>query len=120
MFRHWGLKVVVVLAATVLCTQLMWAQNAGALQGVIKNSSGTPVSGAFVKLRNAERRLTFMFISQAQGRYTASNLPAGKYVVQAVGGDMQSEMSSPVDVAAGRPVTVDLSLTAQRAPSLPG
>jgi len=120
MFRHWGLKVVVVLAAAVLYTQLMWAQNAGALQGVIKSSSGTPVSGAFVKLRNAERRLTFMFISQAQGRYTASNLPAGKYVVQAVGGDMQSEMSSPVDVAAGRPVTVDLSLTAQRAPSLPG
>src|SRR3989442_15531274 len=61
-----------------------------------------------------------MVISQAEGRYTASNLPAGKYLVQGIGGDMQSNMSSPVDVAAGRPTTADLSLTAQRAPSLPG
>src|SRR3989442_14218772 len=52
MFRHWGLKVVVVLAAAVLCTQLMWGQNTGALPGGFKSSSGRPVSRAFVRLRN--------------------------------------------------------------------
>ena len=120
MFRHWGPKVAGLLAAAVVCTQVMWAQNTGSVQGVVKNSSGAAVSGAFVKLKNEERRLTFMVISQAEGRYTASNLPAGKYLVQGIGGDMQSEMSSPVDAAAGRPATVDLSLTAQRAPALAG
>src|SRR6266705_2824357 len=120
MFRHWGLKVAMLLAVAVVSTGVMWAQNTGNVQGVVKSSSGAPISGAFVKLKNEERRLTFMVISQAQGRYTASNLPAGKYFVQSIGGDMQSEMSSPVDVAGGRQATVDLSLTVQRAPSLPG
>jgi virginiamycin B lyase len=92
----------------------------GMLQGVVKNSSEAPVSGAFVKLKNAERPLMFMVATQAQGRYTANNLPAGKYVVQAIAGDYQSELSAPVDVAAGRPATVDLSLTAMRAQQLLG
>ena len=117
MSRHWGLKIAALMAAVVICTQVMWAQNTSGVQGVVKNSSGTPVSGAFVKLKNEERRLTFMVISQAQGRYTASNLPPGKYVVQGIGGDMQSEVSLPVDVSAGRQATVDLSLTVQRTPS---
>ncbi len=51
----------------------------GVVEGVVKDSSGQPLSGAFVKLKNAERRLTFMVISQDQGRYTANKLPAGSY-----------------------------------------
>ena len=78
MFRHWALKAAGLLAVVVVCTEVMWAQNTGGLQGVVKSLSGAPVSGAFVKLKNEERRLTFMVISQAEGRYTVSNLPAGK------------------------------------------
>jgi len=103
-----------------LCAGAVQAiDNGGGIQGVVKNGSGEPVSGAFVKMKNGERRLTFMVISQALGRYTASNLPPGKYEVQGVGGDFQSEMSAPVEVTAGRPATLDLSLTVQRAPDLP-
>ncbi|OFW36337.1 MAG: hypothetical protein A3J28_03320 [Acidobacteria bacterium RIFCSPLOWO2_12_FULL_60_22] len=121
MFKEVNWKAFVVMGAVValVCTHWMRAaDNAGSLQGVIKDSSGAPVSGAFVKAKNAERRLTFMVISQAQGRYTAANLPAGKYVVQAVGNGNQSVMSSPVDVASGKAATVDLSLTAPQAPTL--
>jgi len=120
MSRHWGLKVAAFLAALVVCIQVLWAQNTTGVHGVVKNASGAPVTGAFVKLKNEERRLTFMIISQAEGRYTATDIPAGKYVVQGIGGDMQSEMSSPVDVSPGRLAAVDLSLTVQRAPSLAG
>ncbi len=123
MFSHVSPKSVVVIVAFVVvaCSPSIREQDtAGSLQGVVKSSSGDPVSGAFVKLKNAERRLTFMVISQAEGRYTASNLPAGKYVVQGVGGDHQSS-PSPVDVVAGRVETVDLSLTDLRKPQyLPG
>lgn len=121
MFKQVNLKAVVVMLAVAafLCPQLIQAQDrAGSLQGVVKNSSGVPVSGAFVKLKNAERRLLFMVITRAQGRYTVNNLPAGRYIVQAIGGDYQSEPSAPVEVAGGRPVTVELSLTAMRAPPL--
>ncbi len=101
--------------------ELPYAQErAGILRGVVKNASGAPLAGAFVKMKNAERRLTFMVSSQAQGRYSVNTLPAGKYVVQAVGGDYQSEWSAPVEVAAGRPATLDLALTTMRAPQLAG
>jgi len=49
----------------------------GILHGVVKDAAGAPVAGAFVKLNNSERRLTFMVISQAQGRYSVNNLPNG-------------------------------------------
>ena len=109
------------LAALVLCyPDFIYAQDrAGTLQGVVKDASGAPVTGAFVKMKNAERRLTFMVVSQAAGHYSVNTLPSGKYVVQGVGGEFQSEMSAPVDVAAGRPATHDISLTAKRAPQLP-
>jgi virginiamycin B lyase len=98
----------------------IFGQQAGSvsLQGVVKSASGAPVAGAFVKMKNEERRLTIMVISQDQGRYSMTNLPAGKYTVQGIGGEHQSKMSAPVDVAAGRPATVDVSLTDMRAPSL--
>jgi streptogramin lyase len=113
-----GLMLVMV---AVLYPHLIHAQDrSGTLQGVVKNSAGMPISGAFVKLKNADRRLTFMAVTQPGGRYAANHLPTGKYVLQAVGGDYQSEPSAPVDVAGGQPVTVDLSLTAMRAPQLPG
>ncbi|MBI4524177.1 MAG: carboxypeptidase regulatory-like domain-containing protein [Deltaproteobacteria bacterium] len=123
MIEQLNSKAVVVMLAVIaaLYPYLIQAQErAGVLQGIVKNSSGTPLSGAFVRLKNAERRLTFMVITQEQGRYRANNLPNGKYIVQAVGGDYQSAPSAPVDVAAGRPATVDLSLTTSRAPQLPG
>ena len=66
--------------------------------------------GAYVKLYDSEKRLTFMVISQAQGRYIARNLPPGKYVVQGIGDGMQSA-ATPVIVAAGKPAKADLSLS---------
>ena len=125
MFRRIVRWIIVFVLIGALHPQLPNAQErAGILQGVVKNSSGAPLAGAFVKMKNAERRLSFMVITQAQGRYAVNTLPAGKYIVQAVGGDYQSEWSAPMDVAAGRRATVDLTLTtmraAQLAPAWPG
>jgi virginiamycin B lyase len=120
MFNRMTVIVMYVVIAF-LSPNFLWAQDrAGTLQGVVKNSSGAPVSGAFVKMKNAERHLTFMIISQAQGRYSVNSLPAGKYIVQGIGGDYQSDPSTSVEVADGKPVTVDLSLTVTRAPQLAG
>ena len=124
MFRHLSRQAIGVIVAlvAVVCIPTI---RAAEIQGVVKDSSGAPVPGAFVKFKNAERRLTFMVISQAQGRYTADKLPPGKYVVQGVGNGFQSEWSAAVDVAAGgRPASVNLSLTVPQAaavtPAWPG
>jgi virginiamycin B lyase len=95
------------------------AENSSTVEGVVQDASGKPVKGAFVKLKNNERHLEFMVISQAQGGYSVSNLPAGQYVVQGVGGGYQSGVSAPLDVAEGKTAKLDLSLTAKRGDALP-
>ena len=91
----------------------------GVVEGVVKDSSGQPLSGAFVKLKNSERRLTFMVISQDQGRYTAKKLPAGAYTLQGVGNGFQSAWSAPVEVTDRGTAQLDLSLTDPQTPMLP-
>ncbi len=95
------------------------AENSSSIEGVVQDASGRPVAGAFVKLKNSARHLEFMVISQAQGRYTAGNLPAGEYLVQGVGGGYQSKVSAPVAVAEGKSVKVELSLAEKQGPALP-
>ena len=95
------------------------AENNSAIEGVVSDASGKPVTGAFVKLKNNDRHLEFMVISQAQGRYTAGNLPAGQYVIQGVGGGYQSNASAPLPVAEGQTAKLDLSLSAKQGPLLP-
>src|SRR5258708_32363673 len=110
----------VALVAAVSCPGVASAQGTvGTLTGVISDAAGSAVAGAFVQMRNAERRLNFMVITQEQGKYSIDRLPAGKYVVQAIGGEHQSAPSSPVEVAAGKASSIDLSLMVERAPALP-
>ena len=119
MFRDEMLAIAAVLAAVFCTLPLPAAAYTGSVQGVVKSSSGAPLSGAFVKLRNPEKRLTIMVVSQAQGRYSAKNLPPGKYVVQGVGNGFQSKWSAEAEVAEGRAATVDVSLTDPQASALP-
>src|SRR5581483_3884673 len=58
------------------------AQNTGVVQGVVTDAAGQPVTGAVVKLKNDVRRLTFMVVTQGQGRFEAKDLPPGTYRVQ--------------------------------------
>src|SRR3954451_12484509 len=80
----------------------------GTLTGVITDAAGSAVAGAFVQMRNAERRLNFMVITQEQGKYSIDRLPPGKYVAQAIGGEYQSAPSNPIEVATGKASSVDL------------
>src|SRR5581483_10130416 len=101
--RTWMLhakRSITVAAIAVALAGMARPAAAGSVEGVVKDSSGAPVTGAFVKVRNQDRQLLFMVVSQAQGRYAVDGLPAGKYVVQGVGGDHQSALSAPVDVSA--------------------
>src|SRR5262245_17312756 len=90
----------------------------GVVQGVVKDASGQPVAGAFVKLKNAERRLTIMVISQEGGKYTADRLPAGNWTVQSVGGDFESAWTDPAAVPITGGAKADLALGSKRAPDL--
>ena len=89
------------------------AQNT-AVTGVVKNASGEPVAGAFVKVRGADSGLTFLVVSQGQGRYSTPHLLPGTYTVQGVGGGHQSEAAGPVEVRSGQQSKMDVTLSAPR------
>ena len=98
-----NLAVGIAAGIALIATQSAWAaDDRGSVQGVVNDASGKPVTGALVKLKNAERRLTFMVPSQDQGRFEAKDLPVGKYTVQGVGGGFQSGVSAPVSVTANQ------------------
>jgi virginiamycin B lyase len=112
MFEHRS-RVLAVVAAVVLFGSvhaIRAADFAGSVQGVVKNASGQALPGAYVKLINQERRLTFMLVSRADGSYTMNNLPPGDYTVQGIGNGFQSTLT-PVNLTAGGPATADVSLT---------
>jgi len=120
MFSHGGRKLAVIAAAMlVLCVHSIRAADfPGSVQGVVRSASGQALPGAYVKVINPERRLTFMVISQAQGRYTVNNLPPGQYTVQGIGNGFQSK-PTPVVLTASQPATADVSLTDQQGPVVP-
>jgi streptogramin lyase len=95
------------------------ADERGSLQGAVLDQAGKPVAGAFVRLQNAKRRLTFLVVSQDGGRFTANDLPPGQYTVQGIGGGFESTLSAPVTVPAGQSANLDLALTKARGPLLP-
>jgi len=121
-FNGTRFKLMVFIAAALffLCARFAGAaENNSTIEGVVQDASGKPVTGAFVKLKNGDRHLEFMVISQAQGRYAAANLPAGQYSIQGVGEGFQSAVSAPVEVAEGKTAKLDLSLSAKQGPPLP-
>src|SRR5205809_7954120 len=91
------------------------------ITGVVKNASGQPVEGALVRVRNAEKGLAFMVVSQAQGRYTTPNLLPGKYTVEAIGGNLQQgNANGPVEVSSGQQAKWDVDLSVPRKPTPEG
>src|SRR6516164_3188257 len=112
MLSHWS-RTLTLSAAAVLVVSVHSSQAAdfaGSVQGVVKSASGQALSGAYVKLTNPEKRLTFMLVTQGQGRYSMNNLPPGNYTVQGIGNGFQSK-PTPVTLTAGKPATADVSLT---------
>ena len=106
-------------AALILAAQSAVAQERGSVQGVIHDAYGQPLAGAFVKLKNDERRLTFMVVSREQGRFEVKDLPPGQYRVQGVAGANQSDWFAKVQVTAGGSAKVGLALTHHRGAMLP-
>ncbi len=106
-------------AVLIAAQSIAAAQDRGSVQGVVSDASGQPVAGAFVKLKNDQRRLTFMVVTQAQGRFEAKDLPPGTYQVQGVGAGYQSQWFNNVTVTAGgEGAKVGLSLSERQGPTL--
>jgi virginiamycin B lyase len=94
-----GLALGVAAGAVLAAGAARAADDRGSVQGVVNDAAGKPVAGAMVKLKNADRRLTFMVVSRDQGGF-------------------ESNVSPPVSVASGQSAKIDLALANKQGPTL--
>jgi virginiamycin B lyase len=84
------------------------------ITGTVKGPDGTPFEGAFVQAQNAKTRMTFLVLTDNQGRYRAENIPAGEYRVQIKATGFKSDPQSGVNLTADQNISFDFAL--QKAP----
>lgn len=81
------------------------AQETGTITGVVSDAAGAPLAGAQLRVQGTERQ----GLSDAQGRYTIPDVPAGSYTLTAtqLGRETQNRR---ITVAAGQTVTANFAL----------
>lgn len=80
-----------------------YGASGGTLAGTVKDSSGAPLKGAFVRARNAAKsKITISALSDQQGRYRIENLSSGSYQVWASAVGYNSDPPASVNVSAGQ------------------
>ena len=120
--RYRAAAILALVAAVIVIGPYTLKAQTSTVSGVVKSSSGEPVAGAFVRIRSADLGLTFMVVSQEQGRYSTPNLLPGKYTVEGIGGEYQSNVAGPVEVRSGQQAQqakMDVVLSARRRPAVP-
>src|ERR1051325_1193220 len=117
MFRR--IESVVFLLMLSASYSLVAAQSKTVVTGIVKNASGEPVEGALVRVRSTDKGFTFMVVTQAQGRYSTPNLLPGKYTIDAIAGDHQSNAAVPLEVHIAQSATADITLSGARKPVTP-
>lgn len=98
------------LIASIGATQL-WAQaQTATVSGTATDASGAAMVGAKIQATNADTNVSRSTVSDAQGRYTLSDLPVGTYNVQASQSGFRTVVHTGVTLSVGGTVVVDFSI----------
>jgi hypothetical protein len=95
--------------------QMNMADHRGGLQGRVRNAEGAAVANATVTAVNAENGAQFTAATDAQGAYSFSALPMGKYDVSIATAGLTAFRRRGVDVAADQTQQLDIALDAASA-----
>ncbi|MGH9783547.1 MAG: carboxypeptidase-like regulatory domain-containing protein, partial [Terriglobia bacterium] len=98
------------LSFIMVAAWLAYGAAEGTISGTVKDPTGAPFQGAFVRAQNAKTQITTVVLSDRQGRYQAENLPPGEYQVRATAVGYQDDTRSGVQVAAGKPASLNFAL----------
>ena len=97
---------VTVTAPSAFCQTMV----TGALSGAVMDASGAVVPNASVTITNVGTGTTITLKTNAEGRYTASNLTPGTYKVSATVTGMQSQ-TSQINVLVGTTIQANVTVT---------
>ncbi len=98
------------LAVASLIGALASASYAATITGTVKSPDGEPFEAAFVQAQNTKTRMTFIGLTDAQGRYRVENLTAGDYSVQARSTGLRADTQSGVSLTADQNTSYDFVL----------
>src|SRR5579883_1701676 len=71
-----------VIAIALLVAGGSWSQSTGTVAGIVIDQAGKSIMGAAVKVKNAAGTSSGTVLTDAEGRFSVSNLPAGTYSVE--------------------------------------
>jgi len=87
-----------------------FAQSTGGLSGTVKDPNGAVVQGASVTVKSNGTNLTRDVVTNEDGRWTATVLPVGSYIVTYVKDGFKKASHSNIDVEASVTRSVDVTL----------
>jgi hypothetical protein len=102
---------VLLFSAFLVLAAPLWAQkDAGAIVGLVRDSSGAVVTAAKVTVTDVDRGIQLSFTTNDAGEYVASPLRIGRYSVTVDKGGFKKAVAGPVTVNIQDRVSVDLEL----------
>ena len=102
------------LALISLCIFVNSACLAATLTGTVKGPDGAPFEGAFVQAQNTKTRMSFIVLTNSQGRYRVEKLPAGEYRVTSRATGFRTDQILALTLTENQDASLDLAL--QKAP----
>src|ERR1700720_4110910 len=101
------------LVALALTASLVSPAFAATITGNVKGPDGKPFMGAFVVAENVQNKMTVSVLSDAQGRYHISNLPAATYTVEITAIGYRGDPRADIRLAAEDKASFDFALQKQ-------
>jgi hypothetical protein len=84
----------------------------GTIRGTVRDSSGSPLKGAAVEVRNAHTKVVYSAVSDGAGSYALAQLPVGQYAVTLRMPRMKTYSHAFVAIEGGAVVQEDVALEA--------
>ena len=105
MNRFWS-----AVGLVIFCAAFAYGATDANISGVVKDPSGAPFRGAFVRAQNVQSKISVNVLSDNQGRYRIQNLPPGEYQVRVTATGYKADPRSGVKLAAGDSSSLDFAL----------
>jgi virginiamycin B lyase len=104
---HWLNKILKLASIFAFLSSL---SSAATIRGIVKGPDGMPFENGFIQVQNAHTKMTFIALSNFQGRYSIETIPAGQYwlKIRAVG--YRADDQNGVNLTANQNVSFDFVL----------
>ncbi|MGA7616289.1 MAG: TonB-dependent receptor [Thermoanaerobaculia bacterium] len=111
-FKNLKLAGLLILSVLVAASAFAQTQTSGSLQGYVKDANG-PLPGVTVTLTSPALQGSKIAVTDSNGFYRFSLLPPGTYSVQASLSGFQPLTRSNVEVALGKTVTLEMTMSTE-------